>query len=98
MLSKSEFQAEHDEGLLDDRPQRIQQLRDEFAEYCNLTVPRSVADVGPWYRARKGNVTQALNKSDDEADADGDDDAGSDDEAADEETGEEADEPTEGDS
>lgn len=93
MLSKSEFQTEHDEGRLDDRPQRIQQLRDEFAEYCNLTVPRSVADVGPWYRARKGNVTQALDDSDGD-DADSDDDAESDgetDEATDE-TDEEADE------
>lgn len=70
MVSKSQLREEHEQGL-DDRPQRIQRLRDEFATYCDLTVPRGVADVEEWYSEKKGVITRRLNESDEEAEEGG---------------------------
>lgn len=61
MLSATQLKAEHDSDF-DGRPQRIQRLRDEFATYCDLTVPRGVAAVEDWYRSKKSVITRRLNK------------------------------------
>lgn len=59
MLSAPRLRQEHEQGL-DDRPHRVKRLRDEFAAYCDYTVPRGVADVEAWYRSHKSVITRRL--------------------------------------
>lgn len=59
MITKTQLREEHDAGL-GDRPQRIQRLRQAFRVYCDLSVPRAVADVPAWYRSHSETITERL--------------------------------------
>lgn len=62
MLSATQLLEEHQDGDLDDRPQRVKRLRQEFAAYCDLQVPRAAPDVEEWYRSKRSVITRRLNE------------------------------------
>lgn len=63
---------EHQDGRLEDRPQRIKGLREEFRAYTGLVPPRRIGAVQAWYRSRKSHITKGLREHlghyDDESD------------------------------
>lgn len=60
MITPEALREEH-ENDFGERPAAIRHRREAIKEYCDLEVPRSLADIPDWYQRHKSVMTRRLN-------------------------------------
>ena len=69
MITPEKLRDEH-ENDFGGRPAAIRARRAAIREYCDLTVPRSLAAIPDWYDRYKGTMTKRLTEHLDDASTD----------------------------